>query len=70
MRKYNWKKIQDFYNDNKTWVDVQEKFGVSSAAIAKAQKRGDFVSRSRSDAISLSQRKNPRTATLLMCARK
>lgn len=63
MGKYNWKQIQDFYNENKTWADVQEKFGMSSAAIDKAQKRGDFVSRSRSDAISLSQRKNPRTVT-------
>lgn len=63
MKKYNWEQIQDFYNNDKTWADVQEKFGMSSAAIDKAQKRGDFVSRSRGESISLSQRKNPRTIT-------
>lgn len=56
----NWEEVQLFYNDNKTWRDIIEEFDVSQSLIVKAKSLGLFISRSKSDAISISLRKNPR----------
>jgi very-short-patch-repair endonuclease len=58
--KYNWKEIQKFYDKGNTFRDIEREFGVNSVSICKARKRGDFISRSNSEAQKLSQKKNPR----------
>lgn len=47
---YDWKLIQKAYDDGMTWRDLITKFGCSGESLTKAKKRGDFVTRSRSDA--------------------
>ena len=53
MNKYDWKLIQKDYDFGMTWKQIQDKYGLCSATIAKAKKRGDFVSRNRSEALKL-----------------
>ena len=57
--KYEWKEIQDFYNTGKTWEDIKNQFGCCFASIAKAVKRGDFITNNKSDAIILAHKKHP-----------
>lgn len=47
---YNWKDIQECHNNGKSWRELREIYGVSYPAISKAIKRGDFISRNKSDA--------------------
>lgn len=54
MNKYDWQKIQKFYDAGNSWKDIRVEFGVSSQAIAKAVKRGDLTTRSLSEAQKLS----------------
>lgn len=54
VKKYDWAKIQLFYNAGNSWNDIRNEFGVSSQAIAKAVKRGDLITRSLSEAQKLS----------------
>ena len=58
--KYNWKQIQEYYDDGNSWRDVNKKFGCSMAALSKASKRGDLESRNKSESVSLERRKNPK----------
>lgn len=51
--KYNWKKIQKYYNDEHTIRECYKKFGVSLGAIRKAYLRGDIITRNRSDSTKL-----------------
>lgn len=62
-KKYDWKEIQAVYNTGKTWKELTEIFGVNTASLTKAIKRGDFVSRNMSQAQKLSRKTKPRTLT-------
>ena len=59
-KRYDWDKIQSFYDSGKTWREIIEHFGVSMSAIDKAQKRGSFVSRDKSSALKLSCKQKTR----------
>jgi very-short-patch-repair endonuclease len=53
--KYDWNAIQNYYDQNHTWRELTEKFGVAQSAILKAIKSGKFKStRDRSDAQTVS----------------
>ncbi len=56
----NWKEIQLFYNDNKTWKDIKCNFNLSYGTISKAKKLGLFKSRSKSEANVISNKLKPR----------
>lgn len=58
-KKYDWKQIQNYYDQNHTWNDIRVKFGVSMSMISKAAKENIFKSRTRSDAIKLSRQLHP-----------
>jgi len=60
MKNINWEKIQKYYNDNHTWQNVVDKFGISLSALANAKRRGNFISRTISDASRLSNKMYPR----------
>ena len=53
--KYNWKEIQRYYDEGRTWRELNEKFGVSMQSIWDAKNRGDFISRDKSSASSLAR---------------
>jgi very-short-patch-repair endonuclease/predicted DNA-binding protein YlxM (UPF0122 family) len=55
--KYDWNEIQLFYDQDHTWKDIHNKFGVGSAAIANAVQRGRLKVRTKSEAIQLHHRK-------------
>jgi len=56
----NWEEVQLFYNNDKNWSDVCEYFNISQNLIISAKKLGLFISRSKSESISISLRKTPR----------
>lgn len=56
-RRYNWKEIQEFYDKGHTWREIENKFGVVQASIAKAKNRGDFISRNHSGANKIAHKK-------------
>ncbi len=58
-KKYNWSEIQKYYDEGNTWIDIKNKFGCCIAAIDKAKKRGDFISRNMSEAIIIAYKKYP-----------
>jgi very-short-patch-repair endonuclease len=51
--RYDWSLIQKDHDDGMSWRQLQEKYGVHSASIIRAKKRGDFISRCRSDAAKI-----------------
>lgn len=53
-KKYDWQKIQEFYNHGNSWRDVMNEFGVSNRAVEKAVLRGDLKLRTRSEAMKIS----------------
>lgn len=55
--KYDWNKIQEFYNAGHTWREIQDQFGVAQASLFKAKERGDFISRNHSDANKIAYKK-------------
>ena len=59
-RKYDWEEIQKFYDEGNSWRKLSDKFGVSMATIQKASKRGEFKTRTRSEAMKMSNKKYPR----------
>jgi len=59
MKKHDWKEIQKYYNDGKSFRDLVSKFGVSMTSINNARKRGEFKSRSRSEAAKLAKKLKP-----------
>lgn len=60
MKSINWEKIQKYYDDNHTWREIKNAFGVSMSTLIKARNRGMFISRNRSDAGILSNKRFPR----------
>ena len=52
-KRYDWSLIQKDHNDGMTWRKLQDKYGVSIASITNAKKRGDFISRNKSEALKL-----------------
>jgi very-short-patch-repair endonuclease len=48
--RYDWTLVQLDHNAGMSWTDIRKKYGVTHNSIAKAQKRGDFVSRNKSEA--------------------
>lgn len=52
-RKYNWIFIQYEYNNGKSQSQLYTEYGVSPRSILLATRRGEFVSRNRSDAGNL-----------------
>jgi very-short-patch-repair endonuclease len=51
--KYNWKKVQKYYNAGNSMRECIEKFGMSATSLTKAVRRGDLKTRSQSDAQKL-----------------
>lgn len=52
-KRYDWSLIQKDHDDGMTWRKLQDKYGVSIASITNAKKRGDFISRNKSEALKL-----------------
>lgn len=64
MRKhYDWKKIQESYNEGKSLTDLTVEFGITKANLCKGARRGDLILRSKSEAAKLYLKKNPRKHT-------
>lgn len=59
--KYNWTEVQQYYDSGHTWQELSDHFGLASASIHKAIKRGDFHSRnySLSGKLSWSKKRRP-----------
>jgi hypothetical protein len=55
--KYDWNKIQEFYNNDNSWRTVQREFGVSNRGIEKAVLRGDFKLRTHSEGVKIANKK-------------
>lgn len=60
-RKYDYIKIQIDYDNGLSWRELTEKYGITCGSLQKAIKRGEFISRNKSDAGILSHRKTPRS---------
>lgn len=60
MRSINWEEVQKYYNDNHTWREVGEVFGISMSGLYKAKRKGKFSSRNQSEATTLSLKLKPR----------
>lgn len=58
-RKYNWNDIQRDYDSGLSQPDIIKKYGMSSAALHKASKRGDFKPRTLIDGFKLWRESNP-----------
>jgi very-short-patch-repair endonuclease len=56
----DWDEIQSFYDNDKNWNDICEYFNISQNLIVQAKKLGLFKSRTKSESISISLKKNPR----------
>lgn len=56
-KRYDWSLIQKDHDDGMSWRQLQEKYGVHSASLIRAKKRGDFISRNRSEAAKIYPRK-------------
>jgi len=63
MNKYNWIEIQKYYDEGYSQRKVTEKFGCNSNTIMKAIKRGDFCSRTLSEATKLYRKNNQKKLT-------
>lgn len=48
--KYDWKLIQEAYDNGLTWRELTEKFNCSNGTLVDAKKRGYFTTRSKSEA--------------------
>lgn len=49
------------YDTGLSWQELKEKHGINSGSIQKAIKRGEFISRNKSDAAVISHKKMPRS---------
>jgi len=63
--KYNWAEIQESYDSGLSQRQLIEQYGMSTRSFLLAVKRGDFKSRTRSEACILDRRNNPRTSESL-----
>lgn len=62
--KYDWDEIQKFYDDNHTWRDILDHYGVSNRSVQKAVRDGRLITRTPSEAAKLFIRKfGPRQIT-------
>jgi very-short-patch-repair endonuclease len=52
-KRYDWSIIQKDHDNGMTWRQLQEKYGICSASIVNAKKRGVFISRNKSEALKL-----------------
>ena len=57
--KYNWKLIQQEYDSGLSYRDLIAKYGMSTATLTAAKKRGDLIIRSRSEGNSLAKITKP-----------
>ena len=55
-KRYDWSLIQKDHDDGMSWRKLQDKYGIFSASIIAAKKRGDFISRDKSQAAKISIR--------------
>lgn len=62
--KINWSVIQTEYDKDMSQRDIIKKYKMSSKTITMAVRRGDLISRSKSDASKLGCIKHPRTHTI------
>jgi hypothetical protein len=62
-KKYDWAFIQQEYDTGLSQREIYAKHGVSSVAFLRATQRGDFKSRSKSEAGKIDAAKNPRIHT-------
>lgn len=58
-RKYDWKKIQEEYDKGFSLREVSEKFNVNMSTINRAKNRGEFNTRTKSEARILASKKKP-----------
>jgi len=58
IEKYDWNEIQEYYDNGHTWREITNKFGICSASLCIARKRGYFISRDHSKAGKLAHSKN------------
>lgn len=72
MTKYNWLDIQKDHDSGMTWKALREKYGCTMQTLAKAKLRGDFISRSNSEAQKLKPKRvhSEQTKLLLSSKRK
>jgi very-short-patch-repair endonuclease len=52
-KRYDWSLIQKDHDNGMTWRQLQDKYGICSASIVNAKKRGVFISRNKSEALKL-----------------
>ncbi len=60
---YDWSLISEDYNSGMGYRDLNEKYGISSGAIAKAKKRGDIKTRTISEGLKVRYKNNPKELT-------
>lgn len=61
MKKYNWQEIQSDYDCGMSQSSLRKKYGMSSRTIFLAIQRGEFKSRTVSDAVKIHRARNPRS---------
>jgi len=59
LKKYDWNKIQTYYNEN-NWEKTSIEFGISNAVLSLAVKNGLLITRTRSESVKRFIEKNPR----------
>ena len=52
-KKYDWTKIQEFYDNGNSWRDVMREFGPANRAVQKAVLRGDLKLRTQSAGVRI-----------------
>jgi very-short-patch-repair endonuclease len=52
-KRYDWSLIQKDHDNGMTWRQLQDKYGLTTASISNAKKRGVFISRNKSEARKL-----------------
>lgn len=55
-KNYNWKEIQNYYDEGHSWNDLIKEFSINIAAITYAKKNNLFKSRTSGESISISQK--------------
>jgi len=58
--RYDWTKIQKDIDSELTFKEISLKYGVSNASIDKARKRGEIITKNKSEAMKISCKKHPR----------
>jgi very-short-patch-repair endonuclease len=58
FKKYDWIKIQEFYDSGYRWKEILKEFHISSKGLSNAIKRGLFKTRGRSETLKIYFKKN------------